>query len=364
MPSVNITAFILAALLIAMAGLIFRYVKNKLSASEEYCAVKAFNSLANGNDSIAFNELKKIALSGNASIEMYSALSVLYRKNQEILKAIHINESILLRDKVSVDTSEEIFNELIKCYQLKPDASIIKKFVSKLSEDIKSDKILILNAIAEKAEGNFNEAVKLLRKYEKNTKEDQSEYISNIYYVHALNTDDISKKIKLLKQAADINPENRMALFALASSYVNADKKDAALSVYRDIIKNNLIRSKDDLELIENIFYSNDKLNELYKLMEEKVLAGDSFPAAYLFVYSYQKKRGNYEQAETILSDYLSSNKSAIILKEYIRSKQDAMLSNFVPIDAIYICNVCGAKYSYFKDTCSECSSVDSLRFN
>lgn len=364
MPSVNITAFILAALLIAMAGLIFRYVRNKLSTSEEYSAVKAFNSLANGNSSIAFSELKKIALSGNASIEIYSALSVLYRKNHELLKAIHLNESILLRDKVSDDVSEEILDELIKCYLLEPDVSVIKKFVSKLPADMKSNKILILNSMMENAEGNFSEAVKLLRRYEKNTKEDQSKQISDIYCAQALSTNELSKRIKLLKQAADINPQNRIALFAIASSYINADKNDAALSVYRDIIKNNLIRSKEDLELIEDSFYSTDKLNELYKLMEEKVLAGDPFPAPYLFIYSYQRKRGNYEKAEAVLSDYLSSNKSAVILKEYIRSKQDVLLSNFVPIDAIYICNVCGAKYSYFSDKCSECASVDSLNFN
>ncbi|MDR2884516.1 MAG: tetratricopeptide repeat protein [Deferribacteraceae bacterium] len=365
-----ITAYpkITILVLLAIIAIVFWLLKGKkmVAAKREPIApIKGFYLLASGEYDKALEELRAAALSGSGTPEVYLSMAVIYRKKNELNKAIHINEGLLLRKDLPANIIITILHELIIDYRAANDVGKAEECLARISDIVSDNSTLLLQAEIASEKGEHTAAIKYYSKYERAADNDPcNKEISYEYMRMAELETEPSRKHKALKEAIKAYPANRLAQFAKAKLYFDEGKIREGRELIESIIKSGIIKTADDVRMIEDSYYKYSTLEELVSVMSEQVAADSESPAPYLFLSKIYKKRGEERKAVEMLQDYLLLHRpKAVITRAYAHIANDQVVLRVARLDNNYSCTACDTKYMEYQETCSHCGELDTLDY-
>lgn len=360
--TVYIIIFISVFLIILLSLFLFKQKKNSTSVSKP-SLIKGFSSIFEGDDKKALDELRKLALSDNGSIEIYLSIAFLYRKLGDYLKAAHIHEILLAQNNITKEYKLFILTELSKDYML---ADMPLKVLQVLDSDnitLQNHTNFLTYAKAYLSLEKYDKAIEYYDKYFKYSNNNTVYGFKSKCLIEKANSlNDLSKSLKIVKSVLNNDEFCRPAHFAMATIYKNNKKINKAIQKYKEIINLFLIRDYKDIEIIEKVFVEAGEEALLYEITNEIVSKNIDNPLIHLYVAKNKHKSGNTEEAILILENYLINIKNLSYLsKEYAELKNDKVLINNISNNKDFKCKICNNDSETYSDNCSYCSSYDTL---
>ncbi|MDR2400189.1 MAG: hypothetical protein LBD73_00880, partial [Deferribacteraceae bacterium] len=335
---------ILAAVLALSAWMILFRRKDQSGVNNKLSPLDGIYLLSKGDRTSALKFFIALASEGGSTPSDYLTAAVLMRTAGDAKGSVHVLESLLLRRSTPPVIVRLSIGELIRCYKIIGNTHSASGCISSIKERGHWDETVLLEGLIAIDRGDFETAASKFQRYNKLTSTDTSKDISSAFLSAALKETERTAAVKLLKTALKHYPSNHKAFFALL-----ALTEDWELC--KDAIESDILRTKDDQVVIENICYKLTKLEDLKAILIKKVGAGGAHPVAYLFLSAYYKKMGEASAALGILKDYISKNSAAPIVKRYyIDIVGDQFLAALFQQEKYYNCSVCGADFTDFAE--------------
>ncbi|MDR0454593.1 MAG: hypothetical protein LBH05_07270 [Deferribacteraceae bacterium] len=358
---------VLAAVLIILAKKFFRrdrFLKDEIK-EEKPSTAKACYYLTDGRRSEAMEEFKQVILKGDAVPEAYIMLSALNRLQGNLDKAVYFCEEALLWHENGDEIISTALNELAKNYLIAGKAYNAQNCLLKLSKKFHNlPAVNLINAEICKEKEDFETAGRCYSKYETLSGKEYGSIVNEMYIRHLKNTKDNAHRIKTFRSLIKKYPECGNVRFALATALFEDGKNEQGLSEIKAIIANDLIKTKEEMLELENIFYRYSTIDELFHIMSSKIALESENPIPYLFVSSYYGKKNDTTSAQEVLKAYiLQFQPKAIIVKAYVKLANDPILSRLLRVNNIYRCGLCNVELGDYTAVCPSCGNVDSLNY-
>ncbi|MDR2869884.1 MAG: tetratricopeptide repeat protein [Deferribacteraceae bacterium] len=358
-----IISIIVFALLIAA---IWAFAKRKQVKADagRACLVRGYYYLMNGRNAEALAELKQATLDGHSSSEVYLIIAVLYRRKGELLKAIHLNEGLLMKGELERPAMGIVLRELVKCYRAADTLSKAEDWLAQLPSNVQDHEITLIRADLCSYKNDHESAIRKYKQYAKQSGKSTDKEIAREYIDIARLAGERTQKVKALKQALKHDADNINVYRELAELYFSKGKTAQAMRSIAQIIERDLILCKEDLRQLAELYFQHSSLDELEQLMVAKVMSHSAAVAPYIYLAESHVKKGHHERAIKLLQDYIEENGSkAVVLKHYAKLANDSVLLKIVQIDELYSCKVCGTKYKSYVYVCTKCGSLHSLDY-
>ncbi|KAA0258865.1 hypothetical protein FHQ18_02660 [Deferribacter autotrophicus] len=337
-------------------------LRNKVDDKSKKSFLKGFGYLINQEYDKALDELKEVVKNNTHMVEMYVALGTLFRNKGEYLKAIHIHESAVGEKDLKEDLKKQILHELVLDYKLSGQFEKAIYYLNTLLKIDKSPVLYKLMATLLFEKGEYENAIKFYLKYAKLSKKNVSREIAYCYFKIAEKISDPKGKIKQLKKSVNYFSNFRLANYELLKIYKEIKNDKLLFNQLSWIIDNDIFLKKEDINLVSNIYFDKEKLEEFVKKCIGKVSTKNENPIYYIFLSEYFSKTGDTQKAISILKDFLKEKKKVIVAKQYILLKDDEVLTNLFE-EYLYICNKCNEPFNEYYDICPRCNSIQTLYF-
>jgi lipopolysaccharide biosynthesis regulator YciM len=351
--------FIVAFAAIAVVVLLVIMFKKRSinSTSDKHTIPEGFALLASGDRDSALEIFVNMAKKGSVPPEIYLTIAVIYRVNGDYNKAVQINEALAIRDNTPKDILALALKELVRLYRITRNTHRAEEFIGRIGKLHDYTEINMIESFIAIGKGSFEAALKRCQRSFKLGDAVYGKELGLIYIAMAEKATEINPKIKYLNNAIRIDPFSHKAFFTLLGLTEET-------RLCEEIVKNNMLRTKEDVRQLENICFKHDKLEWLKAILMTAVEKGEKHPAPYLFLANYLKKLGEQKKAADLLVEYLSMNATAtVIQKVYAAYTKDALLVTITSESHIYQCGECGKKLYTYSDICPECGFVDSVDY-
>ncbi len=327
--------------------------------------VKAFGYALDSKLDKALNEYKKVVLEKNDLIEAYIALGTIFRKKGELLKSIHIFESVLSRNDISPDVISYVMHELVHDYRLSGQYDKALEYLNRLIAKDSSNTLLKLLADIQFEMKKLDEAIKSYSRYQKLTKKDMSNYIANCYIekAEAVKEKNPNEYYKILKKALKLYPQNHRLNVKMAQYYIEKGKKSKAVDIVKNFVELGYVKSMDELNFIRSVYFDYISLDLYLKSILKKVAANDENPIFVLSAADYFfNKENNEDKAINMLKDYIENVKPYnIVIKKYAEISGESILNLLYKDKYNYKCSECGETFMEYYDICGNCKKPDTL---
>jgi hypothetical protein len=205
--------------------------------------------------------------------------------------------------------------------------------------------------------GDIDAAVSKFQRYQKLAGVDTSRDISLAFVTAAAKVSDRTAAVRHLKNALKHYPSNHKAFFTLLSLTEDWE-------LCKDAINDDILRTREDRVVIENICYKLSKLEELKTILVKKVQSGGAHPAPYLFLAAYYKKMGELSSAQGLIKDYIIRNSAApAVKKNYSGIMNDTFLETLFRSDKFYQCSACGSEFVDYAEICQNCGEAGTINY-
>lgn len=359
-------------LILVIAGLIWAWIfHNKLrknagkKKTETVSTSDGIYYLALGDSKKALISFRNIVTYGAPLPETYLAIAILMRRKGDVEKSIQINEALIKRNGIPSDLIEKILTELGRSYRITNNLHNVEKCLDFLSETggVWPQAVLLrAELLAERQD--FDGALRKYARYTKLTGISPDKYISNTYIRMAAAAKDEQGKLKALRNAVKANPLDRRARFEMAGIYFDTDNFTRGFELCREMIAGDLLRTKEDVGRMEEIYYRYATMEELLILMLSRIANDTISPVPYLFAARYYRKKGEPAKGAAILKGYLEQHRPKVVIaKEYARLSDDSVLQVLTADAALYSCSECGADLSVFNDVCPVCGGMATIDY-
>jgi lipopolysaccharide biosynthesis regulator YciM len=349
--------FVLAIVLALSAWMLVFRKRDGSERSDKLSPLDGIYLLSKGDREAALKFFIDLASEGSSSPSDYLTAAVLMRTVGDAKSSVHVLEALLLRRSTPPVIVRLSIIELIKCYRIIGNTHSASGCISSIKDRGHWDEIILLEAMIASDKGDFETAVSKFQRYQKLTGTDTSKDISAVYVAMAAKETEKSSASKHLKSALKAYPANHKAFFTLLT--LTED-----FNLCKDAIDKDMIRTKQDRIIIENICYKLSRLDELKELLIKKVQSSIAHPAPYLFLAAYYKKMGELLQAQGIIRDYIAKNAAANVVKKYYADiANDTFLESLFQHEKIYCCSICGLEFTDFAEVCQICGEVGTLNY-
>ncbi len=350
-------ALLIAVVIIGLAFAIKSRAGKKKNARPSIA--KGFITYFNESYDQALSELRAIAEKDGCPPEIFLMVALIYKKQNDYMKAAQILEVMLLNKELDAQYKRYLKTELADNYLL---ANVPVKAINTLQDENTSDEdnTRIL-AFANYLISNYDNAIAFSNKYKKQSGKSLFGFNAKCLIAKANETNDYNKSVKLLKQAIAEMPTCKPARFKLASLHSKNGQHSKAFDEYNAIIKNDYIRHVKDVEDIRHAFITTGKESTLIETLVNAKLIQPSSAWLSIAAAITLELHGNHTEAVKTLKQFIEEHKNAIAIKEYAKLTEDkATLSLFDNIKPC-TCQVCGTKYAEYREDCSTCLSFDSI---
>jgi lipopolysaccharide biosynthesis regulator YciM len=348
--------FILAALL-ALSAWMFIFRRRDGSAAAKLSPLDGIYLLSKGDRTAALKFFIALASEGGSTPSDYLTAAALMRTAGDAKGAVHVLESLLLRRSTPPAIVRLCIEELVRCYKIIGNTHSAAGCIGSVKERGHWDEIVLLEAMIAVDKGDTDTAVSKFQRYQKLTGIETAKDISMAFTVAAARDSERSASIKYLKNALKHYPSNHRAFFALLSLTEEWD-------LCKDAVNNDILRTKEDQVVVENICYKLSKLEELKSILIKKVQSGGAHPAPYLFLAAYYKKMGEPASAQGVIKDYITKNSAApVIKKNYFDISGDTFLDALFKQEKIYQCASCGLEFDDYTEVCQICGEAGTLNY-
>lgn len=330
---------------------------------------KSINLLYKDDRDSAIRSLKRLVELHPDTDEVYAEIARLMREKGELSKAIRMNRSLLLRERLDRDLRIRVLTELGFGYASYGNLeNAVKYFHSVIHLDSKNLRVLRALERLYEERGMWDKAYETEKRLSKIEGIKDRRSLINIKIAaarHAISKGDTKSAVKYYKQALSLDKDSVYALIGLGDLFFSQDKKQRALSFWTRAVETDhgflpLISSK-----IEKAYFELGKSDEL-EILYKKCLAEDPknenlyFLLGRLFLRKNMLEQASREFQRAIEINPLMPDPYASLLqisedKDYLFS-----LEEFRDNKNAYKCGVCGFDSKVIFWRCPSCRKWDS----
>jgi lipopolysaccharide biosynthesis regulator YciM len=333
--------------------------------------------LANETDQ-AIEALSRAVQINSETIETYVALGNLFRAKGEIDRAIRIRQSILLRQKVDPEIKLQALFDLGLDYKqggflqrsIYTFEEVINRAPRKLEAYVELEELYELTRDWQRAYELQREICKLSNRNEQNI-------LAHLQTEHAkdeMKDDHLDNAKSLLKKALSMDSRCVDAQLQLGELYWMKNKKNKALRIWKELIRNSPEWSHLVLVRMEERDQGSDseaRLLEFFETVAKEELSALAFLAlARCFIKRNRKEQGfealrralevdpDLHEARRILGEsLLEDGNTEIALSAYAE-----LLGHLQPVAKLYFCQHCGIAMDEIHWKCPSCQRWDTVR--
>ncbi|MEO0142880.1 MAG: tetratricopeptide repeat protein [candidate division WOR-3 bacterium] len=366
---------IVIALIAIILYLYFRPRREKPAVNLPY--IEALLAELEGNIDQAIKKYKEALNIDTNLIDGYIRLGNLYKKKNDISRAIKIHQSLTVRPTLKKDTEKKIYYALAQDYL---DLNRPNKAVSFLKEILNIDKnekpaFEKLLHIYEDLQ-NFQDCIAVIEEYASETDDGRR----RAYYYAALANSKLNESgedrealekeaLALFKKALKIKPDSLATLYSIAEFYRNKGEFKKAREYYLKIAQ---LHPKWTFLIIENfekVAFETGTFDEIIPLYE-KIFKADpkNFTVGFALANLYEKKNEK-ELAKEIYYKISELYPKSLLPKLLLTSLMGDTKSVRKELNEViklvtenkFVCTNCGMSTNKFIFLCPKCHSVESF---
>lgn len=321
--------------------------------------LKGLSALVSGDYETASASLKNAALNNSEMIEAYFAAGLVFKKQGQYDRAAYVIESILRSSDLDSGTKRALNVELGK---VSFDAGDYEKSARLLEMTSDTDGILI-KAKALRKLGRFEEAASTYKSLAKSAKMDLNKEIGFCYFRCAEN-DEGSKQSKYLKTALKFIPKSRCVRMMNIDNLFRVGRKSRALSEIEKFLNDELPACMEDMMKIQEIYFDDNRLEDLMRLSLKKIHENSPNPFFYLYVVKRFLNSSNAEKANEVLSKFIDNHGvSNLVARASLDIEPNVVLEKMLEDADFYKCSNCGGTHKQYYDACPSCQSFETLKY-
>jgi lipopolysaccharide biosynthesis regulator YciM len=319
----------------------------------------ALLKMAEGDKDGAFENLKVLASSDVEASDAYIITGSLLRDRGDPAKAERIHRSILEKKDLSKEVRDTAVRELIKdCLEAKDYKNVL------LLTERAENSLLPIRALAMEKSGHLKEAAELYKKCAKL----KPEYIKNAARCWFAASKDSKESrgnaIKLLTYAEKCDPLFFEARAEHANLLFLDGKRSKGLSIIEDIIKYELPKSAEHMQLLEEFYYEHSEIDVLFKLIMKKINSGSANTPFYVYAVRYHMRKSETDKAQSLISIFTSSKGFPSVLAAVCAEMSgNELLNTYFKARPLHKCSVCSCEHTQYADICSNCGSLGTLSY-
>jgi len=375
---IGIIFLFLCLIVIVARDILSRKDKTKLKGLEKENRLfrSFFHLLFENNKDAAIRELRRLEEISPQTDEIYLQTARLLREKGEITKAIRMNKSLLIKEKLDKKLRVLILTELGFNYRLTGD---FQKAVTYFKEVLRLEpKAMMaqyqLVRLYEKL-GLRDEAFEIQKRFLK--RRSSSSATELIFFKIEAGKEkwkrgERGEAVHCFKQALSIDKNNVYALLALGDAYFNQGKKTKALEFWKRACDRDYRFLTMLYPKMEKIYFETDRADDLEILFKEALDKHPGNANLHLVLGKFFMKKNMLSQARAEFERALEINPLipdayALLLKInafHSDENQYIYLENLRRNENAYLCQYCryGSQEIFLK--CPSCKKWEPLRFS
>lgn len=353
-----------AAVIITLVFLFFLTKRNTAAKTKKTnpSVVTALSVFFKGEDAAALEQLKNIALKGQANPEIYLILGFLQKKKGDYTRAAQIHEMMLGSNDIDKEFKNALYGELAYDYMMAGQYAKAVALLKQESQVLNKPENIITMARSALALQSYDNAINYHTKYNKITGKTIPGFFEKCMVEKAVNAGGGQNAAKYIKSALETNKACRPARIIKALLYMQGEKNLKAIEEFKAILEEGLLRDMNDFKNVEKAYIAAGKEAELHTLLRELTSKGAINPFIYLALADFYEYNNDSHSAKILLESYIELPDAKIIAaKEYALRYNNKLLLHALHDTFSYKCRECGFETNDYKDDCPKCAAYDSI---
>jgi len=320
--------------------------------------LKGLSALVAGDYDSASRFLKSAALGNSEMIEAYYAAGLVFRKQKQFDRAAYVIESILRGSGLDASAKRALNVELGKIYFFAGEYEKSFKLLEMTSDPdgtvFKGKSLIQL--------GRFDEAAGTYKSIMKSTKEDMSREMGHCFYLAAESSEG-AKRSKFIKSAMKHVPKSRAVRLLNIEQLTSVGRKSRAMAEIEKFLNDELPACEADMMRFQEIYFDDNKLEELMRISLKKVHESSDNPFFYIYAVRRLMAGNNADKAKEVLDKFTSSHGvSNLIAKASLEITPNEILRRMLEESDLYKCSSCGESQKSYETTCPSCHSFETIK--
>jgi len=321
-------------------------------------------NLAEGRRAEALDKLINIVMNQSELIELYVVIGSLFRRENDLLKAVQLHESVLNRPNVDRNTQVTVYKELYRDFKKAGNTEKALEYLEKYLGAKSDNSALIELAHLQRAMGRYEAAIKFYKKHQKAMGTDNSIFIAQCMLDMADDAQGQPFEMKQLKNAVKTAPGSPLVRFRYIEALEKETKKSKYYDELRAIVREDMVSSKTEMKYLESAFFGLGQINELIEMVMRKVTSGSDNPFFTIFSSEQFEKKGDMEKSIKILEDYVSEFGAVYhVIERYAELKNDEVMKKLLQKLTPYRCTGCGHTPFDHYHVCPSCGCPDCITY-
>jgi lipopolysaccharide assembly protein B len=370
--------FLVLALVVVL-GSIYRFVQGRI---EGEAPVDAFIS---GLEAMLAKDWKQAAHFLRLAVECdsdhiraYEKLGQVYRELGETARAMKIHRELTIRGGLSSKDRSRVYLELSRDLR---SLGLLDEAMASAKRAVKADRNHLAALLAKlelhEVQDQWDDALEVLKRVESVSDCDQKMRRGLILVeqarVKALEGSGRAGRI-LAKDALKLNPSCAAAFIMIGDSYMEEGRVDEAIQNWEKVPFETPGHAALVFERLESVFFEHGRFGEMEAFYQRVIHSQSSSPDAYQALAGFYERKGEYEQAISVLEDGLEKTDGSLYLARMMvrilgRSGQTGKLCSFtvelaehlMERASLWTCRSCDHESADYHFRCPSCRTWGGL---
>jgi lipopolysaccharide assembly protein B len=377
--NLNLLAIVLLVAIIIAALLVMARSKPKKPKKEgiiEY--ISALNYLLNGEKDKAFEKLKISIKYNTANIDAYIKIGDIFRDRGELVRAIRIHRSLIIRDGITTLQIIEIYKSLIRDYQMAKKFTQAIEICNKLSELTHHDRWvdeIYLKLLEEK--GDWEEAFEIKKKLlrDQNISNDKLLALYKVQAGVSLISQQKGRDGRVkFREAMKLDKTCAPAYLYLSDSYISEKRTTNALRQLKRFVELTPNLAYLGFGRIKEILFQTGNFGDLEQIYANLLRTNPKIHSIRFALVDIFERKGELDKAIDLCHEELENDPNSVMAKRYLvkyyaktHSRDKALnlalevINNLLAEGRSFVCKECGFKSQNPLWRCPQCSKWDTF---